>query len=116
MILIIIGFLSGIISGMGIGGGTVLIPALILFNNTAQIEAQGINLIVFIPISIIAIITHMKQGNIETYYTKRIIPTGVVGAIFGSYIATKINPDLLGKAFAVFLLVIGVYELTSKKE
>lgn len=78
MKLIIIGFLSGIISGMGIGGGTILIPFFGLFSELSQIEAQGINLIVFIPISTVAILTHMKQGNIETKYIKPIIIGGLI--------------------------------------
>lgn len=116
MKLVLIGFLSGIISGMGIGGGTILIPALVLFNNIGQIEAQGINLVVFIPIGIVAIVTHMKQGNIEYTYTKKLVPSGVVAAIIGSFLATKIDSNILGKAFGVFLLLIGVYEFMPKKE
>ncbi|MDR1913813.1 MAG: TSUP family transporter, partial [Clostridiales bacterium] len=62
---VIIGLLSGIISGMGIGGGTILIPALCILYDTQQQTAQNINLIYFIPTAIIALITHVKQGNIE---------------------------------------------------
>ena len=73
-------------------------------------------MLVFIPVSIIAIITHMKQGNIDTYYSKKIIPTGIMGAIAGSFLASKIDSKLLGKSFGIFLLLIGIYELFSKKE
>lgn len=61
MKIIIIGFLSGIISGMGIGGGTLLIPSLVLLIGLSQIQAQGVNLITFIPVAIIAISTHKKM-------------------------------------------------------
>ncbi len=116
MKLIIIGFLSGIISGMGIGGGTVLIPSLVLIYHLSQIEAQGINLIVFIPISIIAIFTHAKNGDIEFKYAKYLIPGGVIGAIVGSIFATKIEPERLSRYFGFFLLFIGIIEFFKGKK
>ena len=63
---IVIGIVSGMISGMGIGGGTILIPALLFLQDMNQQQAQGINLIYFIPTAVIALITHIKNKNIET--------------------------------------------------
>lgn len=116
MILILIGFLSGIISGMGIGGGTILIPSLIFFNNFSQIQAQGTNLLVFIPIGLIAIITHKKQNNIEFKYTKTIILTGIPFSIIGSILASRINSNNLRTYFGIFLLIIGMYEFFKKNK
>lgn len=116
MKLIVIGLLSGIISGMGIGGGTILIPSLVLFSGLSQIQAQGINLVVFLPISIVAIITHKKQGNLEFQYIKTIIIGGVISALVGSLIAVKINEDMLRKFFGIFLMAIGLYEFFKKSK
>ncbi|HZJ99593.1 MAG TPA: sulfite exporter TauE/SafE family protein [Tissierellaceae bacterium] len=116
MKLILVGFLSGIISGMGIGGGTILIPSLVFFGDLSQIEAQGINLIVFIPISIVAIITHLKENNIEKEFIKPIIIGGILSAIIGSIIAVKVDEDRLGTYFGIFLLLIGIYEFFKKNE
>lgn len=113
MILIIIGFFSGIISGMGIGGGSILIPALVLFQGLPQQEAQGVNLAVFLPVAIVALITHHKKGNIDFSFAKLIIIGGIVGAIVGSLLALKIEPLSLRKYFGFFLLLIGIYELIS---
>ena len=115
MKIILIGFLSGIISAMGIGGGTILIPSLVLLIGLSQIEAQGINLIVFIPVAIIAIITHKKNGNIEFKYTKKIALSGIVSAIIASMVAVKIDPTHLRKYFSVFLLLMGFFEFFKKK-
>lgn len=115
MILFIIGLMSGIISGMGIGGGTILIPSLVLFTELNQKEAQGVNLIVFIPIAIVALIVHFKEGNIETKTSKWIILGGIFGAIIGSLFAMKIKPNSLKKYFGIFLLFIGIYELLKKE-
>ncbi|HLR21049.1 MAG TPA: sulfite exporter TauE/SafE family protein [Tissierellaceae bacterium] len=116
MILILIGFLSGIISGMGIGGGTILIPSLVMIYGMPQIQAQGVNLLVFIPVGLTAIITHIKQDNIEFKYTKKIALSGVISAIIGSILATKINPNNLRMYFGIFLLIIGIYEFLKKNK
>lgn len=115
MKLIIIGLLSGVISGMGIGGGSILIPSLVLFNSIPQIQAQGINLVVFIPIAIIALFTHKREGNLDLKYSKKIIIGGIIGAVIGSLIALRINPENLRKYFGFFLLLIGIYEFFKKK-
>lgn len=116
MILALIGLISGIISGMGIGGGTILIPSLVLLNNLPQQEAQGINLVVFLPVSIVALITHYKKGNLELSFAKWIIFGGIIGSIIGSMSAIKIKPDNLKRYFGIFLLLIGVYQLFQKKK
>ena len=59
------GFLSGIISGMGIGGGAILIPVVTLTMGFGQKEAQFLNLVYFIPTAIAALYKHRKNGNIE---------------------------------------------------
>ncbi|MSS43253.1 sulfite exporter TauE/SafE family protein [Anaerosalibacter bizertensis] len=116
MKLFIIGFFSGIVSGMGIGGGTILIPSLILFTQLTQKQTQGINLIVFIPISIVALIVHYINKNIEFKLAFLIIIGGIIGALIGSSIAVKINPNILKKLFSILLLCIGISELFIKKE
>lgn len=114
MFLILIGFLSGIISGMGIGGGSILIPALVIFKGLPQAQAQGINLLVFIPIGLVAIITHARQGNIIFKYTKIVAGSGLISSIIGSILAMKISSKYLAKAFGIFLLIIGLYEFFKK--
>ncbi|HHV38122.1 MAG TPA: sulfite exporter TauE/SafE family protein [Tepidimicrobium sp.] len=116
MKLFIIGFLSGIISGMGIGGGAILIPSLIFFSNLKQQQAQGLNLIVFLPVAAVALIVHFREKNIELQYAKWIIVGGVIGAIVGSIMALRINPTRLKKYFGIFLLFIGIYELFKKND
>ena len=115
MKLFIIGLLSGIISGMGIGGGAILIPSLVFFSSLEQQEAQGINLMVFVPVAIVALIVHAKEKNIDFKYAKWIILGGIGGAMIGSLLAMKINPDSLRKYFGIFLLFIGIYEFFKKK-
>jgi len=116
LIYIAIGLLSGIVSGMGIGGGTILIPALSIFFGIKQQTAQQINLMYFIPTAIVALITHAKQGNIEKDSLKPIIAYGLIGAAAGSYVALWMTSDILRKSFGFFLLTMGVYEFFRKEE
>lgn len=112
--LILTGGFAGIISGMGIGGGTILIPALTFLFGLDQLSAQGINLIYFIPTAIVALITHSKNKNIETKMLKPLILFGIIGALAGSLIALNLKPALLKKLFGVFLLLMGIKEITKK--
>lgn len=114
LILIFIGVLAGIISGMGIGGGAILIPALTIFLNIDQKLAQTINLIYFVPTASMALITHIKNKNIQSKGLLPIIIFGVIGAIIGSCIAINIDSSILKKVFGWFLLIIGLREIFKK--
>ena len=109
--LILVGFAAGIISGMGIGGGAILIPALTLLFGMQQQNAQHINLLYFIPTAFLAVRVHHKNNNIEKKGLWRLILWGLVGAAPGALIAVKINANYLRKGFAVFLLAMGAYEI-----
>jgi uncharacterized protein len=115
MLVALIGFLAGIIGGMGIGGGTILIPSLIFFLGTEQHTAQSVNLISFIPTASVAILIHLRKKNIEKKLCLKLIFLGVIGAVIGSYIAVSLNAQMLKKFFAGFLLVMGLYEIFSRK-
>lgn len=111
MILTLIGFFAGIIGGMGMGGGTILIPALILFANIDPKMAQSINLLSSIPMTIFALIIHIKNKNVVFSLVIPIAVFGVLGAIFGSFIANYLSSEILKKAFGIFLLIIGCIEV-----
>ena len=107
----IIGFLSGIISGMGIGGGAILIPALVLLCGVSQQTAQGINLVYFLPTAIASLIIHIKNKNVEIKTAAVIRISGVIGAIGGTMLAVYLSGEILKKLFASFLFIIGIYEV-----
>ncbi len=110
------GFFAGIISGMGIGGGTILIPALLFLQDISQQQAQGINLIYFVPTAVIALITHIKNKSIETNVVKPIVWIGLLGAAAGAFLAVKMEGDLLRKFFGGFLLLMGLSEVFHKQK
>jgi uncharacterized membrane protein YfcA len=110
MILFLIGLASGIISGMGIGGGAILIPALIIFVKPEQHIVQSVNLLFFIPTAIVALIIHIKNKSIDFKTSIPIVIFGLIGSYLGSRLAMTISGPTLRKTFAVFLLAIAVYE------
>lgn len=115
MMYVIIGLASGIISGMGIGGGTILIPALSFIMDTPQQQAQAINLLFFVPTATVALFKHHKEGNIDFKTVKPVVFFGIIGAIIGSIIAINLDADILRKIFGGFLFVMGVIEIRKKE-
>ena len=111
MIKLITGFFSGIISGMGIGGGAILIPALIIIEGISQQTAQGINLTYFIPTAVFALIIHIKNKRVDIKTALIIGIFGTVGAIGGSFFAVFASGALLRRMFGFFLLIIGILEI-----
>jgi len=105
------GFASGIISGMGIGGGAILIPALTIFLGMGQQQAQHINLLYFIPTAALALRVHKKNNNIEKNGLLQLILWGLLSAVCGALIAVKLDANWLRKGFAAFMLAMGAYEL-----
>lgn len=116
MIVILIGLAAGIISGMGIGGGAILIPALVLFVKPEQHVAQSTNLLFFIPTAIVALSIHIKHKSVDFKTGIPIVLFGLAGAVLGSYIALAINGEILRKSFGIFLLGMGLYEICGKKK
>lgn len=116
ILLVAVGFFSGIISGMGIGGGTILIPALALFSGLDQKMAQSVNLLYFIPTALVALYFHKKNHQIQTDVLKPIILFGLVGALCGAFIAVSLSAELLRKLFGGFLFVMGVMEFFKKEK
>ena len=108
--LLLSGFVSGIVGGMGMGGGTLLIPILTIFLSFPQKTSQAINLMAFIPMSLVALIIHIKNKLVDFKVGVPIMLIGIFFSITGSYLASIISNELLQKIFAVFLLVVGVYQ------
>lgn len=111
MLTVLIGALSGIISGMGIGGGAILIPALTMIIGIDQKLAQGINLVYFLPTAVIALIIHIKNKNADLKTAVIIGICGIAGAIVGSLFAMRLCNDILRRMFGIFLLLIGLREV-----
>ena len=108
---ILIGIVSGIVSGTGMGGGTILIFLLSFLMGIEQHVAQATNLIFFIPTAIVAIIVNLKNKNIDIKLAILISIFGILGAIIGANISINIDVSILKKCFGIFLAIIATNEI-----
>ncbi|MEG1621318.1 MAG: sulfite exporter TauE/SafE family protein [Oscillospiraceae bacterium] len=112
---IIAAVLSGLMGSLGLGGGTILIIYLTTFASINQLNAQGINLMFFIPCAITAIFFHNKNKLIKWKIVGLIVLGGIIGTFIGVYIANYLNGIWLRKIFGAFLLYIGIRQIKTKK-
>lgn len=114
MIQAVVGALSGVIASMGLGGGFVLLIWLTLHDGMHQRQAQGVNLLFFLPIALISVVMHLRSGLIDKRLVLAMIPGGVAGAVLGALASQMVGNDILRKIYAVFLLFFGLRELFRK--
>lgn len=107
----LVGFAGGVLGGMGMGGGTILIPALYLIFSLFQREAQGINLITFLPMAVIAVIMHSKNKLIEWKKVLWLAIPACATSIFASYFSGKVPQNVLSVSFGIFLIVLGIFQI-----
>ncbi len=110
VILLLIGFAAGILSSMvGIGGGVVIVPALVLALGMSQKLAQGTSLALMLPpIGVLAVMNYYKQGYVDLKVAGIICTTFILGGYVGSKIVLGLEPSLIKKIFAVFMILIAV--------
>lgn len=114
MLIYIIAFIAGIISGLAIGGNTLLVPAMVVLLGIEQHLAQGSALAAFLPTASVAVYTHFRQGNIVVPVVVKLALGSVIGAIIGSLLAANTSAFLLKKIFGFFLIGMGIYEMYYK--
>ena len=111
MIQVFIGACSGLFSGIGMGGGTILILLLTTISGIEQHIAQATNLIYFIPTAISAIIANYKNKIIDFKLAITISVFGAIGAIIGAIISVNTDVKVLKKIFGIFLIIITINEI-----
>jgi len=104
----------GFLSGLGIGGGSLLMVFLTAAAALEQRTAQGINLLYFLPTAAVSLIFHSKNRFVDWRSAIWAILGGVILAAIGAYCATLLSTDLLRKLFGGFLLFVGISELFTK--
>jgi uncharacterized protein len=105
---VLVGSAAGYISGLvGIGGGVVIVPALVLVAGLSQQTAQGTTLaMLLLPIGILGVLNYMKAGHVDWRLALMLSAGYVVGSWFGSRLALSLSPAELKRVFAVFLLIM----------
>ena len=105
--LFLCGLAGGVLGGMGMGGGTVLIPLLTLFG-VGQAAAQGINLVSFLPMAALSLPVHAKSGLLRGEGLVPLILSALVFSALGSLLAARLPSAVLERGFGAFLIVLAL--------
>lgn len=108
------GFFSGVAGAMGLGGGSVLLIYLTVFAGVPQLQAQGINLLFFIPIALVSTVIYAKRGMICFQKAVPMALFGAVGTLLGNLFLKFFEPELLRHIFGVLVLGYGLVTLLAK--
>ncbi len=108
---VLAGIISGVFGGLGMGGGTLLIPILTIFLNFDQKLSQGINLLSFLVMALFSMFIHYKNGFIVTKYIGYIIISGIIFSVVGAFCMTILPSKVLKIVFGVFLCVLAIIEI-----
>src|SRR5450432_106656 len=108
LLLAVIGLAAGVLSGMiGIGGGIIIVPALVFILGFSQQQAQGTSLgLLLMPVGILAVLNYYKQGYIDIKVVGIMCITFVLGGWLGSKLALSMPQETVKKIFAVLLLIV----------
>ena len=112
---ILAGILGGILAGMGMGGGTILIPALTIILGVEQHVAQATNLIAFLPMALFSLKAHKERGLLKTEGILSVIIPAVITSTAGGFLAGYLPAVVLRKLFGAFLIFLAVKGLFSVK-
>ena len=109
------GFLVAAMSGLGIGGGGLLVIYLTLLRDVGQLEAQGLNLLFFLFASGASMFIHVRRRSIDYRLLGILVFFGIFGAIAGSASVALFSADVIRKIFGSFLILTGTISLFQKK-
>ena len=112
ILFLIAGFFSGLLGGMGMGGGTILIPVLTVFMGVEQHVAQATNLIAFLPMALFTLKIHKENGLLKTKGLLSLVIPAVIASVAAGFIAALLPSVVLKKLFGAFLVALSVKLLT----
>lgn len=112
----LIGLACGILSGFGIGGGTLLMLYMMNFTSLTQHAAQCINLLYFLPTSALALVSHFKNKLVDISSAIPAIIAGIITTAAAAFAATAMDTSLLKKFFGAFLILLGLKEVFKEKK
>ena len=114
--LLAIGLTAGLLAGLlGIGGGVVMVPAMVLIMGLDQHVAQGTSLLVIIPAAALGSFTHQRHGRLALRDAAAMAVGGVLGAVLGSVTALSLDDQLLRRLFAILILAVAVRLLMTRR-
>lgn len=118
LIVILIGIAAGMLSGLvGVGGGLIIVPALVYFLGMSQHSAQGTSLgLILLPVGIFAVLNYYKQGHIDIKIVWLLAIGFVAGSFWGSRISLSLSQETVKKFFAILMILVAVKMLFFDKK
>ncbi len=118
LIIILVGIAAGILGGLvGVGGGIIIVPALVYFIGFSQKTAQGTSLgLIMLPVGILGVLQYYKQGHVDFRVVGMLAVGFLLGSYFGSKIALSLPQETVKKIFAVLMIIIAIKMLFFDKE
>ena len=113
IIFLLCGVAGGIFGGMGMGGGTLLIPLLTAACGVSQSAAQGINLLSFLPMSAVALGVHAKNGLLKKDGLAFLMVPALIFSALCSFAAAYLNDEALSRGFGLFLIILSIFQFIS---
>ncbi len=116
LILVLIGLSAGVIAGaLGVGGGIIIVPALVFIFGMSQHHAQGTSLAVLLfPVGILAVMNYYRKGYVNFKYALILIVAFVLGSYFGSLFSVNLPESTLKKLFGILMLLAGLRMIFGK--
>jgi uncharacterized protein len=118
LIIILVGIAAGVLGGLvGVGGGIIIVPALVYFIGFSQKTAQGTSLgLIMLPVGILGVLQYYKQGHVDFRVVGMLAVGFLLGSYFGSKIALSLPQETVKKIFAVLMIIIAIKMLFFDKE
>lgn len=110
------GLLTGVLSAFGLGGGTLLMIYMTTLGGLEQHAAQSVNLLYFLPCAAAALVTHVREKQVDFSVARPAIAAGLATGAAGAVAALFLDAGLLRRAFGIGLVIIGLREAFAKKE
>lgn len=118
LIVILVGIAAGMLGGLvGVGGGLIIVPALVYFLGMSQQSAQGTSLgLILLPVGILAVLNYHKQGHVDFKVVGLLSIGFLAGSYFGSKVALNLPQETVKKIFAVFMIIVAIKMLFFDKK
>lgn len=116
MIASLVGFVTGLLSACGLGGGTLLVIYLTQIGGVEQRESQGINLLFYLSMAVFALPSHFKGGFLRKDMITPVLAGGILGAILGAIISSQVEGERLSTLFSWFLVFMGIFSFVQGEE
>lgn len=110
-----LGAVAGVLAGLlGVGGGIIIVPVLVLAQHVEQHTAQGVSLLMILPTALVGAVSHARHGHVATRLLPPLMIGGAAGAVGGALLADRINAPALSRLFALLLLPVAVQMIWSR--